>query len=187
MLKRLDDAIAEGDEILGVIRGIGLSNDGSAGGFLSPSVDGQIRAMEAAYDMAGLAPNDISLLECHATGTPVGDAIEIESAAHVFHGATEIPIGSLKSNLGHLITAAGAAGLIKVLAALRTGILPPSRPVATPLAALAESPGCYVGIIGCIAGAWLLWRHAGPVTRTCNRPVHAGRCHWWLVFRPRGY
>ncbi|MCP4211127.1 MAG: beta-ketoacyl synthase [Halieaceae bacterium] len=140
VLKRLDDAIANGDAILGVIRGIGLSNDGNAGGFLSPSAIGQIGAMEGAYAMAGLAPGDISLLECHATGTPVGDATEIESASHVFHGVTELPIGSLKSNLGHLITAAGAASLIKVLGALRTGILPPSRPVATPLAALAASP-----------------------------------------------
>ncbi len=140
VLKRLDDAIANSDAILGVIRGIGLSNAGNAGGFLSPSAIGQIGAMEEAYAMAGLAPGDISLLECHATGTPVGDATEIESASHVFHGVAELPIGSLKSNLGHLITAAGAAGLIKVLGALRTGILPPSRPVATPLAALAASP-----------------------------------------------
>ncbi len=140
VLKRLDDAVAAGDEILGVIRGIGLSNDGNAGGFLSPAADGQVRAMEAAYAMAGLAPGDISLLECHATGTPVGDATEIESTAQIFHGTASVPIGSLKANLGHLITAAGAAGLIKVLGALRTGIRPPSRPVATPLAALAASP-----------------------------------------------
>ena len=140
VLKRLDDAIAAGDEILGVIRGVGLSNDGNAGGFLSPAAAGQRRAMEAAYAMAGLAPGDISLLECHATGTAVGDATEIESTAQLFHGLAGVPIGSLKANLGHLITAAGAAGLIKVLGALRTGIRPPSRPVATPLAALASSP-----------------------------------------------
>jgi PfaB family protein len=140
VLKRLDDAVAAGDEILGVIRGVGLSNDGNAGGFLSPSAAGQQRAMEAAYAMAGLTPANISLLECHATGTAVGDATEIESAAQLFHGFSGTPIGSLKANLGHLITAAGAAGLIKVLGALRTGIRPPSLPVATPLAALASSP-----------------------------------------------
>jgi hypothetical protein len=87
-----------------------------------------------------LTPGDISLLECHATGTPVGDATEIASAGQLFHGLHDVPIGSLKANLGHLITAAGAAGLIKVLGALRTGIRPPSRPVTTPLAALAASP-----------------------------------------------
>jgi acyl transferase domain-containing protein len=140
VLKRLADAVADGDEILGVIRGVGLSNDGNAGGFLSPSAAGQATALQAAYAAAGLTPGDISLLECHATGTPVGDATEIASAAQLFHGLHDVPIGSLKANLGHLITAAGAAGLIKVLGALRTGIRPPSRPVATPLAALASSP-----------------------------------------------
>ena len=96
--------------------------------------------MRAAYAMAGIEPAAISLLECHATGTPVGDATELESAAQLFGGCRDVPIGSLKANLGHLITAAGAAGLIKLLAALRTGIRPPSRRVDAPLAALADSP-----------------------------------------------
>jgi acyl transferase domain-containing protein len=151
VLKRLDDAVAAGDEILGVIRGIGLSNDGNAGGFLSPRRRDRCARWQAAYAMAGLAPGDISLLECHATGTPVGDATEIESAAQLFHGLPDVPIGSLKANLGHLITAAGAAGLIKVLGALRTGIRPPSRPVATPLAALASvalSPAASARTVG---------------------------------------
>ncbi|HRA65906.1 MAG TPA: polyketide synthase, partial [Caldilinea sp.] len=86
VLKRLDDAVAAGDEILGVIRGVGLSNDGNAGGFLSPSAAGQVRAMEAAYAMAGLTPGDISLLECHATGTPVGDAVEFASLCELWRG-----------------------------------------------------------------------------------------------------
>ena len=94
VLKRLEDAIAAGDEILGVIRGVGLSNDGNAGGFLVPSAAGQVRAMAAAYAMAGLTPGDISLLECHATGTPVGDATEIASAAQLFHGLAGVPISS---------------------------------------------------------------------------------------------
>ena len=96
--------------------------------------------MRAAYAVAGLSPADISLLECHATGTPVGDATELLSAAQLFGECDGLPIGSLKANLGHLITAAGAAGLIKLLAALRTGIRPPSRPVDAPIAALADSP-----------------------------------------------
>ena len=140
VLKRLEDAIAAGDTILGLIRGIGLSNDGNAGGFLSPSAAGQVRALEAAYAVAGLTPGDISLVECHATGTPVGDATEIESTGRLFRGLRDVPLGSLKSNLGHLITAAGAAGLIKVLGALRTGIRPPSLAVDEPLPALADSP-----------------------------------------------
>ena len=145
VLKRLADAVADSDKILGVIRGIGLSNDGSSGGFLSPAVDGQVRAMAAAYEMAGLMPSDISLLECHATGTPVGDSTEIRSATQIFDGqlfdgVADLPIGSLKSNMGHLITVAGAAGLLKVLGALRTETRPPSRPVEQPIAIIDETP-----------------------------------------------
>ncbi|MFN2166231.1 MAG: polyketide synthase, partial [Anaerolineae bacterium] len=140
VLKRLSDAIAAGDEILGVIRGIGLSNDGTAGGFLSPSETGQVRAMRTAYAMAGFGPEEISLLECHATGTPVGDATEVRSAAQLFGAAQDLPIGSLKSNLGHLITVAGVAGLLKVLAAMRHGVRPPMRPVETPIGALDGTP-----------------------------------------------
>ncbi len=140
VLKRLDDAVANGDEILGVIRGVGLSNDGNAGGFLSPAQAGQVTAMKAAYAMSGLKPSDISLLECHATGTPVGDSTEIRTSAQVFDGNEDLPIGSLKSNLGHLITVAGVAGLLKVLGALRTGTRPPSRPVERPLDAIDGTP-----------------------------------------------
>ncbi|MCK4509934.1 MAG: polyketide synthase, partial [Desulfuromonadales bacterium] len=116
-LKRLSDAEADGDKILGVIRGVGLSNDGSAGGLLSPSVDAQTIAMEKAYAMSGLSPKDISLIECHATGTQVGDGIELESLGNLYKDQKNISIGSLKSNMGHLVTAAGVAGVIKMLAA----------------------------------------------------------------------
>jgi 3-oxoacyl-(acyl-carrier-protein) synthase/3-hydroxymyristoyl/3-hydroxydecanoyl-(acyl carrier protein) dehydratase/1-acyl-sn-glycerol-3-phosphate acyltransferase len=125
-LKRLADAEARGDEILGVIRGVGLSNDGRGRGFLAPSAAGQARAMRRAYEVAGVSPAEVTLLECHATGTPVGDATEIRSMAEVFQGREGLPIGSLKSNLGHLITTAGAAGLIKLLGAMRHGLRPPS-------------------------------------------------------------
>ena len=142
LLKRLEDAVAAGDAILGVIRGVGLSNDGKSRGLLSPSVEGQRRAMEAAYAMAGLSPADISLIECHATGTRVGDAIELESMARVFGdaGARDVPIGSLKANLGHLITASGAAGLLKVLAAMATGVRPPTLNADPATDALADAP-----------------------------------------------
>ena len=117
-LKRLGDARRDGDVIYGVIRGIGLSNDGRGKGLLAPSEDGQQRAMRAAYAAAELSPCRIGLLECHATGTPVGDATELASSAAVFADHEGLAIGSLKSNLGHLISAAGVAGLIKVLAAM---------------------------------------------------------------------
>jgi acyl transferase domain-containing protein/3-hydroxymyristoyl/3-hydroxydecanoyl-(acyl carrier protein) dehydratase len=138
-LRRLADAERDGQEILGVIRGIGTSNDGRDGGFLQPSAAGQVRAMELAYASAKLAPASIQLLECHATGTLVGDAVEIESMSRVFGTERRIPIGSLKSNLGHLITAAGAASLVKILEAFRHRLLPPSILAEEPIEALERS------------------------------------------------
>ncbi|MDI4646342.1 beta-ketoacyl synthase N-terminal-like domain-containing protein [Cohnella hashimotonis] len=123
-LKRLADAEQAGDRILGVIRGIGLSNDGGQGGMLAPARDGQIRAMRQAYAMSGLEPQDISLIECHATGTPLGDAVEIQSMSEVFAGRSGIPIGSIKGNIGHPVTAAGMAGLMKLLRAMEEGVYP---------------------------------------------------------------
>jgi len=125
-LRRLQDARRDGDQILGVIRGIGLSNDGRGRGLLAPSQEGQVRALRAAYGAAELSPSDVSLVECHATGTGVGDAVEIRALAEVYAGrSAPLPIGSLKANLGHLITVAGAAGLLKVLGAFRAGVRPP--------------------------------------------------------------
>ncbi len=118
-LKRLADARRDGDRVYGILRGVGLSNDGRGRGFLAPSEEGQRRAIAGAYASAGLEPSAVSLLECHATGTAVGDATELRSAAAIFAGCEDVPIGSLKSNMGHLITAAGVAGLIKVLEAMR--------------------------------------------------------------------
>lgn len=125
VLKRLEDAERAGDRILAVVRGIGLSNDGRGKSFLAPAVEGQVRAMRQAWERSGLDPRTASLLECHATGTSVGDATELRSMREVF-GDTPIPIGSLKSNLGHLITAAGVAGTIKVIGAMRNGVRPPT-------------------------------------------------------------
>jgi 3-oxoacyl-(acyl-carrier-protein) synthase/3-hydroxymyristoyl/3-hydroxydecanoyl-(acyl carrier protein) dehydratase/1-acyl-sn-glycerol-3-phosphate acyltransferase len=124
VLKRLRDAVAGGDRICGVIRGIGLANDGRGAGLLVPAQEGQERALRSAYAMAEVAPASVSLIECHATGTQVGDATEIATLARVFAGCRDVPIGSLKSNLGHLITTAGAAGLLKVLAAMQAGVRP---------------------------------------------------------------
>lgn len=140
VLKRLEDALAAGDEIHGLIRGVGLSNDGRGRGMLTPSEDGQWRAMQNAYEVSGLGPKDISLVECHATGTPLGDATELRSMARVFEGFKDIPIGSFKSNLGHLITASGVAGLLKVLSAMRHKMRPPTLHVDEPIEWLEETP-----------------------------------------------
>ncbi len=129
VLKRLDDAVRDGDTICGVIREIGLSND-VAGSLLAADSEGQVRAMRQAYDRAGWAPDDVDLIECHGTGTPLGDGVEIESLRRLWSDVDRppgtCPIGSIKSNVGHLLTAAGAAGLIKVILAMRDRVLPPS-------------------------------------------------------------
>ncbi|MGC6509213.1 MAG: beta-ketoacyl synthase N-terminal-like domain-containing protein [Myxococcota bacterium] len=136
-LKLLEDARADGDEVLGIIRGVGLSNDGRAKGLLAPSSDGQQRAIRAAYAQANLSPDSVGYLECHATGTPVGDATELRSMAAVFTEPT--PIGSLKSNLGHLITAAGGAALLKVLCQFKHRKIAPSLHMNSPNPVLAET------------------------------------------------
>ena len=128
MLKETAAAIRDGDDIHGVIRGIGLSND-LEGNLLAPASEGQLRAMRAAYRQAGWQPSDIDLVECHATGTPVGDAVEFNSLCDLWQDQRWRPgqcvIGSVKANIGHLLTAAGSAALIKVLLAIRHRTLPP--------------------------------------------------------------
>ncbi len=99
VLKRLDDAVRHGDDILGVIAGIGLSND-IEGNVLAPASEGQLRAMRAAYRAAGWRPDDVELIECHATGTPVGDLVEFQSLAELWSGSDrgrECIIGSSES------------------------------------------------------------------------------------------
>ncbi|MBK6688717.1 MAG: polyketide synthase dehydratase domain-containing protein [Deltaproteobacteria bacterium] len=139
-LKRLEDARRDGDRIWAVIRGVGLSNDGRGRGFLAPMQSGQVRAMRAAFAGSGLSPQDISLMECHATGTSVGDGTELSAITEVYAGHPDLPLGSLKSNLGHLITAAGVAGVIKVIQAMEAGVRPPTLHVQEPHPGLQGTP-----------------------------------------------
>ncbi|MFH1020776.1 MAG: polyketide synthase, partial [Pseudomonadota bacterium] len=139
LLKRTEDALAAGDHIYGIIRGIGLAND-VGGSLLAPLSEGQLRAMHAAYAQAGWRPQDVDLIECHATGTPVGDATEF-SSLHTLWGNSgpgdqQCVIGSVKSNIGHLLTAAGSAALTKVLLAMGNGTLPPTANFKTPPASI---------------------------------------------------
>ncbi|SBS75542.1 Beta-ketoacyl-acyl-carrier-protein synthase I., 3-hydroxydecanoyl-(Acyl-carrier-protein) dehydratase [uncultured Mycobacterium sp.] len=124
-LKRLDDAERAGDHILGVIVGVGLSNDGRQSGFLAPAVGGQTRAMTSALEQAGLTPADIDYVDCHATGTPLGDATELQSIAAAY-GDVPLKLGALKGNLGHTITVSGAASLVNVLSAMQASTIPPT-------------------------------------------------------------
>jgi len=135
VLKRLGDARRQGDHIYGVVAAVGLSNDVD-GGLLAPSTEGQLRAMRAAYARAGWDPRDVDLIECHATGTPVGDAVEYQSLKALWGEPGDSParcvIGSHKGNIGHSLTASGAAGLLKVLMALRHETLPPTANFSEP-------------------------------------------------------
>lgn len=130
-LRRLRDAIEDGDEIHAVIRGSAVNNDGASKvGYLAPSVEGQAASIAEALAVAGLTADDIGYVEAHGTGTPVGDPIEIAALTQAFRQTTTrtsfCGIGSLKTNIGHLDTAAGVASFIKVVQALKHRELPPS-------------------------------------------------------------
>lgn len=139
VLKRLSDALKDDDHIHGVLCGWGLSNDIGAN-LLSPAVEGQLRAMRAAYDRAQWQPSDVDLIECHATGTPVGDAIEFESLCRLWGDAPRprdgCVIGSVKSTVGHLLTGAGAAAVTKVLLAMARDQRPPQTNFHSPATTL---------------------------------------------------
>ncbi|WP_334029256.1 beta-ketoacyl synthase N-terminal-like domain-containing protein [Nocardia terpenica] len=138
-LMLLSDALAADVRVFGVIRGIGLSNDGRGAGLLVPSQAGQLKAIRHAYIDAAVAPETVSLLECHAAGTPLGDAIEVRGMAEVFGDVPDLPIGSVKSNTGHLVTAAGVAGILKVLGAFEAGVRPPTLAADEPVDALRDT------------------------------------------------
>lgn len=147
VLKRLPDALKAGDAILGVIRAIGLSND-TEGSLLSPESGGQLRAMREAYRQADWRPTDVDYIECHGTGTPLGDPVEVASYRQLWTEDAagwrpgQCPMGSVKANVGHLLTAAGMAGLGAVLKAMENGLLPPTThfQTAAPACRFGESP-----------------------------------------------
>lgn len=131
VLKRLDEALNDGDQIYAVIRGFGVNNDGSAKvGFAAPSVDGQAEAIALALAQAGVESDTISYIEAHGTATPLGDPIEIAALTQAFRSGTSrknfCAIGSAKGNIGHLDAAAGVTGLIKAALALKHKQIPAS-------------------------------------------------------------
>ncbi|WP_242524970.1 polyketide synthase [Lysobacter changpingensis] len=131
LLKRLSDAIADGNPVYAVIRGSALNNDGAnRASFTAPSSEGQAAVVALAHDKAGVDPRSISYVEAHGTATPLGDPIEIEGLTRAFRRGTQdsgfCRIGSLKSNVGHMVTAAGAAGVIKTALSLHEKRIPAS-------------------------------------------------------------
>jgi acyl transferase domain-containing protein/acyl carrier protein len=147
LLKRVEDALADGDAIYAVIKGAAINNDGAVKvGYTAPSIHGQARVIAMAQAVAEVEPDTIGYIEAHGTGTPLGDPIEIAALTQVFRGTTRRPgycaLGSVKTNVGHLDCAAGVAGLIKTVLALKHRELPPSLHFeqANPKLELANSP-----------------------------------------------
>lgn len=137
VLKRLEEALKDGDRIYAVIRGSAINNDGAAKvGYTAPSIEGQAKVIAEALEVAEVNPETISYIEAHGTGTPLGDPIEIAALTKAFRGSTEkkqfCAIGSVKTNIGHLNTAAGIAGLLKTVLAMDRKMLPPSLHFETP-------------------------------------------------------
>jgi acyl transferase domain-containing protein len=127
LLKRHEDALRDGDRIHALIRGWGSSSDGAGKGITAPSSEGQLRALQRAYEDASLSPADLSYVECHGTGTQVGDASELQALGMLMQGHREapLPIGSVKAMIGHLKTASGAAGLFRGLLVANSRLVPP--------------------------------------------------------------
>ena len=130
VMKRLADAERDGDRIHAVLRGVASSSDGKCPGIYSPTISGQELAIRRAWNNARLDPKTATLVEGHGTGTPVGDKIELTALQNVFNtkdvgcSREQIAVGSIKSNIGHLKAAAGCAGMLKVILALKHKVLP---------------------------------------------------------------
>ena len=166
LLKRLEDALRDGDHIEAVIRGFAVNNDGSAkAGYMAPGVDGQARVIAAAQAMAGVSPDSISYIEAHGTGTPLGDPIEIAALTKVFQAGSErsgfCAVGTAKGNVGHLDVAAGVTGVIKTALSMQHGTLPGLAHFETPNKNidLAHSPFVF---------------HAANTAWTSPQPLRAG-------------
>ena len=137
VLKRLTNAISDGDQIYAVIKGSAINNDGNTkAGYTAPSIDGQAEVITMAQSVAGVDPEDISYIEAHGTGTELGDPIEVAALTQAFRARTDSKgfcgIGSVKTNIGHLDATAGIAGLIKTALALHHKALPPTLHYKTP-------------------------------------------------------
>lgn len=163
-LKRLSDAERDGDRIYAVIRGAGSSSDGKAKGVTTPRVEGEELAMRRAYEMAGVDPRSVDLIEGHGTGTSVGDASEAAALRNVFgnsdRGRPYCAVGSVKSMIGHAMPAAGAAGLIKAALSVYHGVLPPSLHCESPRADLSAPDSAFY--VNTETRPWIRPKQEGP-------------------------
>ncbi|QSQ25695.1 KR domain-containing protein [Pyxidicoccus parkwayensis] len=137
VLKRLEDALKDGNPIHAVLRATAINNDGAAKlGFTAPSVEGQAEVIARAHALADVTPETVGFVEAHGTGTLLGDPVEVSALTRVFRASTEATafcaLGSVKANIGHLDAAAGVAGLIKATLAVEHGLIPPTLHFDTP-------------------------------------------------------
>ena len=157
VLKRLADAERDHDRVYAVIRGIGSSSDGRGGAIYEPTVEGQTRALHAAYEVAGFSTDTVELVEAHGTGTGVGDAIELRALTGVFRETGRegswCALGSVKSQIGHTKAAAGSAGIIKAALALHHKVMPPTIKVEQPADPVA--PGRSPFFVNTLKRPWL--------------------------------
>lgn len=157
VLKRLADAVSDGDHIRAVVRGTAVNNDGpDKVGYTAPGVQGQATVIRDAQRVAGTPPESITYVEAHGTGTPLGDPIEIAALTKAFRAGTDeagfCRIGSVKSNIGHTDAAAGVAGFIKTVLALEHGVLPPTLHATEPNPEIEFAGGPFV--VNTEAAAW---------------------------------
>lgn len=134
IVKRLSDALRDGDRVIAVVRGLAMNNDGSGAGPLTPRQSGQEAVLAAAWRDAGLEPASAGFIEAHGTATPAGDGIELAALQSVFGAGrrTPLPFASIKANIGHGLASAGIASLIRAALAVHEGVIPP-QPLAGPL------------------------------------------------------
>ncbi|WP_254813142.1 type I polyketide synthase [Streptomyces cavourensis] len=134
VLRRLSDALADGDRVYALVHGSAVNNDGATDGLTAPGHEAQAEVLRSAWENAGVAPSSVSYVEAHGTGTPLGDVTEAGALGTVFGPDRPAPlrIGSAKTNFGHLEAAAGVLGLVKAALAVHHGVLPPSLHFRTP-------------------------------------------------------
>ncbi|NND71973.1 MAG: SDR family NAD(P)-dependent oxidoreductase [Rhodothermales bacterium] len=179
VLKRLEDAISDRDTIHAVIKGSAINNDGSLKvSYLAPSVDGQAQVVAEALAIAELDPTDITYIEAHGTGTPVGDPIEVTALKEVYGTGPEkhCAIGSVKSNIGHLDTAAGVASLIKVVGALKQRAIPPTLHFTEPNPKLGLDSSPFY-----IADSQVDWKGANGIRRAGISSLGVGGTNAHLI------
>lgn len=180
VLKRLDDALRDGDEIHACITGIGGSSD--ANSMTAPDADGQELAMRRAFAQAGYPPSSVQYVEAHGTGTKIGDKVEIASLGRVYGEGRDEPlrIGSVKSNIGHTFAAAGSAGLLKTLLAMRHATMPRT------LLRRRLDPGLPLASIPAeIVAEARPWRDADGVRRAAVNSMGTGGINYHLLLESR--